>query len=85
MRPISLKNKTLESILSILGIILSALIFALSVNTFISPTGMLTGGVSGVSLIFGRLLSLVNSEIKETAYASIFYFIFFLYRIYYHN
>ena len=75
MRPISLKNKTLESILSILGIILSALIFALSVNTFISPTGMLTGGVSGVSLILGRLLSLVNPEIKETAYASIIYFI----------
>ncbi len=55
MRPISLQNKKLETIISILGIILSAFIFAISVNTFISPTGMLTGGVSGISLIIGRL------------------------------
>ena len=76
MRPLSIKNKVLETIISTLGIILSALIFAMSVNTFISPTEMLTGGLSGVSLVIGRLLSLVNPDIKETAYASIFYFVF---------
>lgn len=76
MRPISLQNKKLETIISILGIILSAFIFAISVNTFISPTGMLTGGVSGISLIVGRLISGLIKENKETTFASIFYFIF---------
>ena len=75
MRPISLQNKILESIISLIGIIISAFIFAMSVNTFISPTEMLTGGISGVSLVIGRLLTLINSNIKETAYASIFYFV----------
>lgn len=66
-------NKVLEFIFSYVLIIISAIIFALAIKMFVSPKKLLSGGLSGVSLIFGRLVEKFGGP-KETQIAGIINF-----------
>lgn len=71
-----LKNEKVNWIGSILIIIVSALIYAIGVVLFISSAKLLSSGVSGISLIFGRLIENANLVgFKEAQIAGVIYFI----------
>ena len=76
MKKIRLKdNKTFEYIVSIILVVFAALAFALAVKIFVSPKKLLSGGVSGITLIIGRLISKYGGGANETLFAGIFNFI----------
>lgn len=71
-----MKNNKLNWIISIMVIIFSAFVYSIGVVLFVSEAKMLASGVSGMSLIIGRLIEeseLVNYT--EAQISGIFYFI----------
>lgn len=70
-----LRKKILIESVNVIGVIISALIFAIVLTVFISPAGLLSGGISGITLIIGRFLHKFFADIPETTIASAFYFV----------
>ena len=71
-----MKNNKLNWLISIGVIIFSAFVYSIGVVLFVSEAKMLASGVSGISLIIGRLIEesgLVNYT--EAQISGIFYFI----------
>ncbi len=67
-------NKTFEWISAIITVILAASFYAFAVKIFISPHKLLAGGVSGITLIIGRLFE--TETISETNIAGVLTFLF---------
>lgn len=65
-------NKTLNWVFSIFVVMLMAIIYALAITVFVSPSKLLAGGVSGMTLIIGRLFS--TKTISETQIAGVLTF-----------
>ena len=71
-----MKNNKLNWLISIGVIIFSAFVYSIGVVLFVSEAKMLASGVSGMSLIIGRLIEeseLVNYT--EAQISGIFYFV----------
>ncbi|MBQ7849800.1 MAG: YitT family protein, partial [Clostridia bacterium] len=53
------KNNTLSArILSVLAVVAGNFLYALSVKVFLLPTGLITGGTTGLAMIVERLTGL---------------------------
>lgn len=71
-----IKNEKINWICSIISIVISAFIYSLGVVLFISTAKLMASGVSGVSLIIGRLIERANLlSFNETQIAGVLYFI----------
>ena len=71
-----LKNDIINWVISIIVIIFLALIYSIGVVLFISNAHLLAAGVSGFSLIIGRLIERAGSMFTEAQISGVLYFIF---------
>ena len=71
-----IKNEKINWIGSILVIIVSAFIYSVGVVLFISSANLLASGVSGISLIFGRLIERGGLlQLNEAQISGVLYFL----------
>ena len=72
-------KKIVSYIISILLTIISAIIMAIGVKIFVSPNRFLSTGVTGISLIIGRIIDNIFDKHLETIITGIYFYLIYHY------